>query len=248
MQILTRTNASKLKMLLVNGFEYRKILGFMDIEGWLARDEAVALYDVAKSLRAEQPVVVEIGSWLGKSSMVLAKALLAKKSPRLYCIDPFNGDGDAPSKTLFYRQADARVSLKQKFLANMRKYNVEHLIQVLPGYSYDLVNTFAEPIDFLFLDGNHEYAATLRDFEEWSPLLRPGGSIALHDVCATGPFLGPWQVVEQYIFDSADWTEIRLVDKLLVARKNPRSQSVRLHEFAEVTEMAPARDARGSRR
>lgn len=36
-------------------------------------------------------------------------------------------------------------------------------------------------VDFLFIDGDHSYDGVKRDFELWSPLVRPGGIVALHD-------------------------------------------------------------------
>jgi predicted O-methyltransferase YrrM len=39
-----------------------------------------------------------------------------------------------------------------------------------------------EPLDFLFIDGDHSYDGVKRDFELYSPLVRKGGLIALHDV------------------------------------------------------------------
>jgi cephalosporin hydroxylase len=38
------------------------------------------------------------------------------------------------------------------------------------------------PVEFLFIDGDHEYEGVKRDFELWSPLVAPGGTIAFHDV------------------------------------------------------------------
>jgi predicted O-methyltransferase YrrM len=39
-----------------------------------------------------------------------------------------------------------------------------------------------EPVDFLFIDGDHSYDGVRRDFELYSALVRPGGLIAFHDV------------------------------------------------------------------
>jgi len=41
---------------------------------------------------------------------------------------------------------------------------------------------FPEGIDFLFLDGDHSYEGIKNDFENYSPLVRPGGAIAFHDI------------------------------------------------------------------
>jgi predicted O-methyltransferase YrrM len=39
-----------------------------------------------------------------------------------------------------------------------------------------------EPLDVLFIDGDHSYAGVSRDFQDYGPLVRPGGIIAMHDV------------------------------------------------------------------
>jgi cephalosporin hydroxylase len=42
------------------------------------------------------------------------------------------------------------------------------------------------PVDFMFIDGDHSYDGVKRDFEMYSPLVRPGGLVAFHDVVAVG--------------------------------------------------------------
>lgn len=39
-----------------------------------------------------------------------------------------------------------------------------------------------EQLDYLFLDGDHTYDGVKRDFEMYSPLVRSGGIVALHDI------------------------------------------------------------------
>jgi cephalosporin hydroxylase len=38
------------------------------------------------------------------------------------------------------------------------------------------------PLDLLFVDGDHSYSGVARDFEMFSPLVRPGGVIGFHDI------------------------------------------------------------------
>jgi predicted O-methyltransferase YrrM len=40
-----------------------------------------------------------------------------------------------------------------------------------------------ELVDFLFIDGDHTYEGVKRDFEMYSPLVRPDGLIVFHDIC-----------------------------------------------------------------
>ena len=38
------------------------------------------------------------------------------------------------------------------------------------------------PYDFLFIDGDHSYDSVRQDWENYSPMVREGGFIALHDI------------------------------------------------------------------
>ena len=55
-------------------------------------------------------------------------------------------------------------------------------VLAIKGYSQDVVKTFDRPIDFLFIDGNHDYPFVKQDFELWAPRLAPGGLLLFHDV------------------------------------------------------------------
>ena len=39
-------------------------------------------------------------------------------------------------------------------------------------------------IDFLFVDGDHSYEGVRRDFELYTPFVRSGGIVALHDIAS----------------------------------------------------------------
>jgi cephalosporin hydroxylase len=54
-------------------------------------------------------------------------------------------------------------------------------------------------LDLLFIDGNHAYEMVKSDFELYSPLVRPGGMIAFHDIITRHPGCN----VPQF------WTEIK---------------------------------------
>jgi predicted O-methyltransferase YrrM len=204
------------------GLKYRSIFPYEGIPGWLTEDEAITLYELARGLPSKAPVAVEIGSWQGKSSLVLAKGLKGKTRPVLYCIDPFNGDAGASDRVIYSRALSTmNKSLKDAFVDNMKRHGVLDVVQPLEGYSFDFAAGFRQQIDLLFIDGAHEYDAVLQDYEQWSPLVRPGGTIAFHDVVMEDnpDPAGPAMVAREHIFDNPLWTDVKLVDALLVARK-----------------------------
>ena len=67
----------------------------------------------------------------------------------------------------------------------------DHRSAFLIGMSHDPATVhkayqhLAGGIDLLFIDGDHGYASVLTDWLLYSPLVRPGGVVAFHDVALT---------------------------------------------------------------
>jgi predicted O-methyltransferase YrrM len=55
-------------------------------------------------------------------------------------------------------------------------------------------------VDLLFIDGDHSYAGVRADFENYAPLVKPGGLIAFHDVDSSN---NPTSKVDRL------WTQLR---------------------------------------
>ena len=73
------------------------------IGGWLSDAEGNALFELALRRTPERDgVVVELGSWQGKSSVLLAAPLSEKHNARLFCVDPFGKDENARYQAEFY--------------------------------------------------------------------------------------------------------------------------------------------------
>jgi predicted O-methyltransferase YrrM len=67
-----------------------------------------------------------------------------------------------------------------------------------------------QEIDFLFIDGDHSFEGVFQDWNEWSPYVKPGGHVALHDARVAGgswagPKDGPARLFESIIAPSGDW-------------------------------------------
>lgn len=189
------------------------------IDGWLSPREAIALFNLVQSVESEDVTICEIGSWLGKSSYVLARALDTQKGGRLYCVDPFDGTGDKQSEKLYkHTKGRSSTSILDRFNENLLKLGVLDRITVLQGYSHEVIQKFEKPIDILFIDGNHDYESVLRDYNDWSSQIKKGGYIAFHDVGASHT-TGPKQVVELEIVRNPLWGNQQLIDELYVAQR-----------------------------
>lgn len=123
-------NNSSLELNLYNDQIILQVIrDFILIDGWLSTKEAVGLYKVARSINGNNIVICEIGSWFGKSSYILAKAIESKRDSCLYCIDPFDGTGDDQSKVIYKQKQDSlNGSVLKKFNDNMKKLGVFNVI------------------------------------------------------------------------------------------------------------------------
>lgn len=116
---------------------------------------------------------LEIGCYLGKSTIFLAECILESgKSITLHVIDTFEGEGMSVNEDNFY----------QKFIANINNANVADVIKVYNRKSDDAVKLFNDNFfDFIYIDGLHTYDAVTSDIVNYLPKLKPGRVLAGHD-------------------------------------------------------------------
>lgn len=173
-----------------------------DIPGWLTDEEGEALYELARSCRGDG-VIVEIGSWKGKSTVCLGLGSRAGNSVPVYAVDP---------------HADYRFG---DFKTNVERAGIAELVRPVASLSQAAADGFDEPIELLFVDGSHEYDLVLEDFEKWVPKVVDGGWVAFHDTTWTK---GPRTVVGHAIYRSRRFKDVKfVVGSTTVARKVGRN-------------------------
>ncbi len=176
----------------------------------LVRDgEARLLYDIACEL-PEGAVAVEIGSWMGKSATAIALGLRGVKG-RLHTIDDHRGVAGATNLPSGDRA-------REMFYKNLEAAGVRELIEHHPLSSDDLAPTWDKLIDFLFIDGNHEYKAARRDIFNYAPFVKPGGWIAFHDV---GMKEDVFRAIEEWIDDRSIQISSMRFNNLIMAIRMP---------------------------
>jgi len=129
--------------------------------GWLSAEEAGQLADLAAGR-----VVLEIGSYLGRSTVAMART-----AKRVFALDWHRGDACAGSRWTLPR-----------FIANLGEFEVAARVVVLAGRVEDVAPLLSgRPFDLIFVDGDHDSEAVARDTAVAMRLLAPGGVIAWHD-------------------------------------------------------------------
>ncbi len=186
---------------------------FRNIEGWLAKNEALALYQIAKKLPPGARVV-EIGSWKGRSTYCIAKGL---KDGRIYAIDPFDASGEQGSREL-YAHEKGNLPLVEQFKRNLQQHGLLDKIVVQQGYSREFADVVDEA-DFIFIDGDHSPEGCDHDFQMFAPKVKKGGLLGFHDYDPRRPELGPTWVVENRLKHSDAWTLVGRWVSLIVFRR-----------------------------
>jgi predicted O-methyltransferase YrrM len=148
-----------------------------DVGGWLSDTEGSLLYALAQRC-AGRGVIVEIGSYTGKSTIFLGKGSMAGKNVKIYAIDPH--------REPFQRKEDA-TGTYEKFKKNIENAQLGDLVNPIVGTSSEAASLISEPCELLFIDGCHKYNYVKKDFDTWFPKVIDGGIIAFHDTLSGGP-------------------------------------------------------------
>ncbi len=182
----------------MNEFAQRVKPLIADVPGWLTDEEGEALFDLARECTG-RGVIVEIGSWKGKSTICLGVGSRAGNGVRIFAIDPHTD----------YRFGD--------FKANVERAGLTDLVTPVPSLSQDAAGDFDEPIELLFVDGSHVEEDVRVDFDQWVPKVVDGGWVAFHDTTWTA---GPRRVVGERIYRSRTFKDVRFVaGSTTIARK-----------------------------
>ena len=146
------------------------------VEGWLSDGQARVLWERA---RAVPPggLVVEIGSFRGRSAIVMARALA--DGARLVAIDPHAGGDRGPRQ--IRGSAEEGEADHAAFHANLARTVVAGRVRHVRRPSLEALAEVGGEVDLLYVDGAHRLGPARADLVRWGARLRPGGTLLVHD-------------------------------------------------------------------
>lgn len=204
----------------------------LDIPGFTSRDELLSLFNITYGLRYIVGDVIEVGSWCGRASVILAEA----NDTRTYCIDIFpdlkdwkyNEENDTWSigsvaytvehpiwnKTFMSRLFPTYMNNESLFdLFN--EYTSKFTDRII-SHKGDVISFFASypniKIKVAFIDSNHDYRGVLQDIKAIIPKMVSNGIICIDDY--TPDFYGVQNAVNDTILNNETF-----VDGIIVTRK-----------------------------
>ena len=190
---------------------------FNEIPGWFSYDK---FYDNIVEKLPNNSNIVEVGTWMGKSTNYLLSRLKeGVKKVNLTVVDTFKGNGDSiQSKTLELYGGD----LFTEFSDNAVMFDNYDDFNIIKDKSTHAKDSFVNnSLDFVYLDANHNYQQLIDDIDSWFYKVKPGSIIAGDDY-GTNIFGDVTNAVNDYFYGQVTqkgWTWFR---------KRPRIQIIHM--------------------
>jgi hypothetical protein len=146
------------------------------VEGWLTEAQARRLYAAAAAVPAGGRIV-EIGSFRGRSAIVLARA--ARPDVEVVCIDPHAGSDRGPREIA--AQPELGDGDHAAFRANLDRAGVADRVRHVRDFSALALRAFDGPVDLLYVDGAHRFGPARADLVRWGARVPDGGRMLVHD-------------------------------------------------------------------
>jgi len=165
------------------------------LSGWLSRGEIALLTAIIRGLQGPSPTIVEIGSWHGKSTVALARALRSRHNGgQVHAIDHHVGD---PDLAAFLGQPWHDLTSWHVFQNSLRWAGVEPWVQPMVCDAQVAAMDWQHGnVDLIWIDGDHRYEAVRANFEGWEVHLADRALVSFHD---TTNLAGPIRLVGELV-------------------------------------------------
>ncbi|MFT5578164.1 MAG: putative O-methyltransferase YrrM [Paraglaciecola psychrophila] len=160
-------------------------LDIEQVKGFLATDEAQALYQQALAMAKRGPVL-EVGSYCGKSTVYLGTAC-KHSGGVLYALDHHRGSeehqlGEQYHDAELFDASAGLMDTFREFRRTMRNAELEDTVIPVVAGSTLAARGWATPLSMVFIDGGHSMEAALADYRSWAGHIVLGGVLAIHDL------------------------------------------------------------------
>lgn len=193
----------------------------------MPRDEGLALYRAAVEAAGLGLPLLEVGTYCGRSTLLLAAAGRAA-GVDVVTVDHHRGSEEQQPGWEYHdpglTDQDARVGGRMETLPEFRRTLhaaglEEHVVAVV-GRSPRVAALWGRPLGLVFVDGGHTDEHATGDYEGWAPHVAPGGLLVIHDVFPDPADGGqaPFRI-HQRALGSGAFTETAVTRSLRVLRR-----------------------------
>jgi hypothetical protein len=181
-------------------------------KGPLTLEEANLLFKLASEV--SKGCILEIGSYRGRSAVALALGTQhSNHHVPVYAVEPHEAFTGALG-------GEFGPQDRVEFFKNMLKTHCAKTVRLINLSSEVVSKGWQQAIGLLWIDGDHTYEATRRDFDCWAPFVLPGAKVAFHD--SLDEKLGPIKVIGE-ILSAGGYQEYCQVGHTTVLQKSAAS-------------------------
>ncbi|MEW2114635.1 class I SAM-dependent methyltransferase [Streptomyces sp. NPDC005474] len=202
------------------------LVAFEAAKGFMPAREGLALYSAAVEAGALGLPLLEVGTYCGRSTVLLADAARAAGVTAV-TVDHHRGSEEQQPGWDYHdpETVDPELGVMDTLPLFRRTLNTagleDHVVAVV-GRSPQVARIWNSPLGLVFIDGGHTDEHATADYEGWAPHIAPGGLLLIHDVFPDpeDEFTGqaPYRVYLRALASGA-FTEISATDSLRVLRR-----------------------------
>ncbi|MEU8545729.1 class I SAM-dependent methyltransferase [Streptomyces roseoverticillatus] len=202
------------------------VAAFEAAKGFMPLDEGLALYAAAEEAAGLGLPLLEVGSYCGRSTILLAGAA-REAGTTAVTVDHHRGSEEQQPGWEYHDaslvdEAVGRMDTLPVFRRTLHRAGLEEHVLALVGRSPLAASLWGKPLGLVFIDGGHTDEHATADYEGWVPHLAPGGLLVIHDVFPDPADGGqaPYRVYLRAL-ESGEFTEVSVTRSLRVLRRGP---------------------------
>ncbi|WP_307717865.1 class I SAM-dependent methyltransferase [Streptomyces sp. V4I23] len=202
------------------------LAAFEAAKGFMPVDEGLALYAAAAEAGALGLPLLEVGTYCGRSTILLADAAREAGTVAV-TVDHHRGSEEQQPGWDYHdpEVVDPEVGLMDTlptFRRTLHRAGLEDHVIAIVGRSPQAAKVWAGEVGLVFVDGGHTDEHATNDYEGWAPHLAEGGLLVIHDVFPdlVDEFTGqaPYRVYLRALGSGA-FTEVAATGSLRVLRR-----------------------------
>ncbi len=200
------------------------LAAFEAAKGFMPIREGLALYAAAAEAGALGLPLVEVGTYCGRSTILLADAAREAGTVAV-TVDHHRGSEEQQPGWEYHDPTvvDPEVGLMDTlptFRRTLHKAGLEDHVIAIVGRSPQVAAVWGGEVGLVFIDGGHTDEHANGDYEGWAPHVAIGGLLVIHDVFPDPADGGqaPYRVHQRALASGA-FTEISKTDSLRVLRR-----------------------------
>jgi len=202
------------------------LAAFSAAKGFMPADEGLALYAAATDAARLGLPLLEIGTYCGRSTILLADAARrAGGDVTVLTLDHHRGSEEQQPGWEYHDPTlvDPEVGLMDTlptFRRTLYAAGLEDRVVALVGRSPRVASVWGGRLGMVFVDGGHTDEHATADYEGWVPHLADGGLLVIHDVFPDPADGGqaPYRIYRRAL-ESGAFAEVRAVRSLRVLRR-----------------------------